>query len=69
MAEAAASQTFVRSLGCCGRDLLAVSFSGFGPEQTIEIRCGRWRRQGIFGKMLDIALGRQHKSVAILSVP
>jgi len=41
----------------------------FDPKQTIEIRCGRWLRQGHFGKMLDIPFGRQHKGVAILSAP
>jgi hypothetical protein len=32
--KAAGSQPFVRSLGRCGRDLLAMSFSGFNPFRS-----------------------------------
>jgi hypothetical protein len=43
--------------------------SGNGPSPSAKfvavVGCGR----GIFGKMLDIPFGRQHKGVAILSVP
>jgi hypothetical protein len=70
-------QASIRPLNCDQRPQLKVhrlcswriGNGAIDPKQTIEIRCGRWLGRGIFGKMLDIPFGRQHKGVAILSVP
>jgi hypothetical protein len=45
--KTAASRHFVRSLGCCGRDLLAVSLSAFDPQLTFSATT---RKRALFSR-------------------